>query len=147
MHFRRPIGHDDRQAQRTVPRLSKLAPDVSQQIHGGRIRPVKIVEKQHQWTLTRQFLKECRHLALHSLLRERPFGFGFAGLARRVAIPGWGKKLHRSRRGSAAVLSQQALERFQERQIGFGPGKSFGTPAASDQPAISAVQSLEKLFD
>ena len=57
-------------------------------------------------------------------------------LRRHLQVPGWSHGLHQGLEGLAAGPVQQAVERFENRQIGFRASQPLGTPAARDDRAL-----------
>ena len=131
---RRAVGEYQQQSHRRA-----LAANISQQIHGRRIGPVQIVQEQHQRLEARHLLKEGGQLAFEALLRGH---LGILPHARKrgvvrhqrreLHVPGRGHDLHHLCDRVAARAVEQAVERFQKRQIGFAAGQALRAPPAGD---------------
>ena len=143
--LRRTARRDDQQA-----RVVEPPRQVAEQVRRRRIRPVHVVEPQHDRLHPPDLFEERGDLALQALLRSRrPFRRPAAPPTNRCSDGGISCTYQlgasaRIRRVQAAKLlvPLQAVERFEHRQVGFGAGQPLRASASSDAHGFAAFLQL-----
>ena len=146
----RPVGRHQQQPQAPGP-----APEVDEQIEGGGVGPVQVIEEEQDRSGAPYLLEKGDQFALEPFLRRgRRLGGppGEGGIIRRprddLAVPIWRQAFHRLGQGCATGAAEQVFQGFQDRQIGFAAGQPFRTaPPGQVERMAPEEQILQETLD
>ena len=144
-----PIGADHQQ-----PHGVDAAADVAEQVHGRDVGPVEVITEQGKRAASRELLQKGEELALEALLRGdlgvahhlRERGVGGRGNRGDLDVPGGRGLFHQRQRVVATLTAQQALERFEDGQVGLGAGETLGAAPARHVAGHAAGDLGEEVF-
>ena len=127
-----------------------MLPEVGEQIDARRVGPVDIVQEQHQRSMPGHFVQEHAEFAFADILAK--LAFASASTRARDGSSAASGASCTYQVGASSFIAcaaaappspwKQAVERFQEGQIGLGAGEAFGTATAGEAPQSAGRRQL-----